>query len=102
MEIAVARNDQATLFTVQGSIDEAGAEEIKRCYRENNDPAVKEVVFDLGGASHIGSAGIGKLMLIYKEMALRGGQLMVVRASEPVFDLLTTVKLDTIFSITCN
>jgi anti-sigma B factor antagonist len=102
MEIKVARNDQTTQYTVQGSIDETGAEEIKRCYRENNDPAVKEVVFDIGGVNHIGSAGIGKLMLIYKEMALRGGHLKVVQASEPVYDLLATVKLDTIFSISRN
>ncbi len=59
----------------------------------------KEVVFDFKQVSHIGSAGIGKLLLFYRELEVNGGKLRVENASKTVYELLKLVELDSLFGI---
>ncbi len=99
MEIAVKQENGSARFEISGKIDETGAETLKQRFREINQPDLKNVVFDFRNVSHIGSAGIGKLLLFYKDLALKGGQLKIQNASQTVYELFTVLKLDTIFSI---
>ncbi len=59
----------------------------------------EEVVFDFKDVSHIGSAGIGKLLLFYRELALKGGTLKVENSSQTVSGLLKMVELDCLFGV---
>ena len=99
MEILVNREGDLLRFEIGGVIDERGAEDIKRRFGEMNASTLKEVVFDFRKVVHIGSAGIGKLLLFYKDLAIRGGNIRIENASETVYDLLRVLKLDTLFAI---
>jgi anti-anti-sigma factor len=99
MEISVSREGNLVRFEVGGVIDERGAEDIKRRFGELDASSFTDLVFDFGRVSHIGSAGIGKLLLFYKNLALRGGNISIENTSSTVFDLLRVLKLDTLFTI---
>lgn len=99
MEILVNREGELVRFEIGGVIDERGAEDIKRRFGELNTSSFKEVIFDFRKVKHIGSAGIGKLLLFYKDLAIRGGNIRIENASETVYDLLRVLKLDTLFLI---
>ncbi len=99
MDLAVTQEGDHIRFEVIGNVDEKGAEELKRRFRELNITNVREVIFDFGKVTHIGSAGIGKLLLFYKDLAVIGGSIRIINTSETVYELLTVLKLDTIFTI---
>ncbi len=99
MEVNVTQEGSSARFTLNGKIDESGAEELKARFLSLNRAALKEVVFDFKGVSHIGSAGIGKLLLFYKELAVSGGNIRITNVSDAIRDLFRVLKLDTIFTI---
>ena len=99
MNIQSTRENGRTLITIKGDIDELGAEEVKRVFRETATSSSTEVVVDFGGVTHIGSAGIGKLLVFYKDLAIRGSRLSLVRVPAPILLLMREMKLDTLFPI---
>ena len=99
MELIVTREGGQVFFEIGGDIDESGADKIKSRFRQLNTSAINEAVFDFSKVRHIGSAGIGKLLLIYKDLAINGGSLRIENASEAIYELMRVLKLDTIFKI---
>lgn len=100
MNTQIARNGQLTTITIQGDIDETGAEDIKRIFRDVGSSNAQQVSIDLKGVSHIGSSGIGKLLVFYKDLAIRGGALSLIHVPPAIALLMREMKLDTLFSIT--
>jgi anti-anti-sigma factor len=100
MEINIAQEgDKRVRFVISGKIDEAGAEKLKARFMELNRSALNEAVFDLKNVNHIGSAGIGKLLLFYKDLAVNGGGIRIVNVPSSIYDLFKVLKLDTIFDV---
>ncbi len=99
MDVNLTQEGSTARFAVNGKIDENGAEELKTRFMGLHRKNLQEVIFDFRNVSHIGSAGIGKLLLFYKELAVSGGNIRIINASEAVRDLFRVLKLDTIFSI---
>lgn len=99
MELTVTQEGSQARFVIDGKIDEHGAEELKARFQSLNRASVTEVVFDFKNVSHIGSAGIGKLLLFYKDLAVSGGSIRIEGASENICEMFRVLKLDTIFSI---
>jgi anti-sigma B factor antagonist len=99
MEISVTSEADRLRFEVKGEIDEKGAEDLKQRFRELNSASHKELIIDFHKVTHIGSAGIGKLLLFYKDMAVNGGKIRLENLSQTLYELFQTLKLDTIFII---
>ncbi len=99
MEVIITRDGNQARLEIKGDIDEPGAEDLKKRFRELKISLLREVTFDFKEVSHIGSAGIGKLLLFYKDLALNGGKMGIENVSETVYELFKVLKLDTIFSI---
>ncbi len=99
MQISISQTGDDTRIVVRGDIDERGAEELKRRFTELKFPKAARVTFDFSGVPHIGSSGIGKLLLFYKAVAADGGSIRIERVPADIYDLLQQLKLDTIFSI---
>jgi anti-anti-sigma factor len=101
MEIEVRKEPEGerVCFFLKGNIDEQGAAALKARFLETDEPALKDVVFDFTQVIHIGSAGIGKLLLFYKDLADRGGVIHIKNPTDAVYDLFKVLKLDTIFEI---
>lgn len=99
MELSVNKEGGLARFEVTGVIDEGGAEDIKRRFGELEIASLKEVVFDFRHVKHIGSAGIGKLLLFYKDLAMQGGVIRIENVSSSIFDLFKVLKLNELFTI---
>ena len=100
MQITITQSENSALITVNGEIDEHGAEEFKRRFAEVRLAANITVTLDFLGVTRIGSAGLGKLLLFYKSVESHGGVIRIERVSPFIFDLLTQLKLNKIFAIT--
>jgi len=99
MELTVTPQDKKVSIEIMGSIDERGAEEMKRRFLELDVSNLEEAVFDFSGVTFIGSAGIGKLLLFYKKLASHGGKIVINNMSKDIFTMFKVVKLDKIFDI---
>jgi anti-sigma B factor antagonist len=99
MELSVTSESDSVHFKVKGVIDEKGAEHLKQRFRELGSASFKELTIDFHEVTHIGSAGIGKLLLFYKGMAVKGGKIRLENLSQTLYELFMTLKLDTIFMI---
>lgn len=97
MEITVSRNENSGRVEIRGDVDEKGAELLKAKLREMAN--LKEVTIDMGDVAYIGSSGIGKLLLFYKNIAMQGGRVFLVNVQNDVLQLFRELKLDTIFVI---
>lgn len=100
MELSLSTTAKQAHIQISGTVDETGAEELKSRVQEIRLDSLEDLVFDFGAVQHIGSAGIGKLLLFYKDLAPHGGTLRIENPTAPIYDLLTTLKLDSIFKIT--
>jgi anti-sigma B factor antagonist len=100
MELSISKTNDQVRFEIQGDIDEPGAEILKTRFQELDKSNLRETTFDFKNVGYIGSAGIGKLLLIYKAMAEQGGHLKVENLSKANFDLFLELKLDQVFTIT--
>ena len=99
MNLETARDGKRARMALGGDIDEGGAEEMKRRFEEINDAGLMELVIDFSGVDYIGSAGIGKMLLFYQEMAPRGGSISIERVASQIHDLFVDMNLDAIFNI---
>ena len=100
VEIEVAREGTRAVVTVRGAIDEGGAEVMRQHFSELlQGETVEEVVLDMAGVSRIGSSGIGKILLFYKNLGLRGGRLVVRNLETHLYELFRELKLDTLFTV---
>ncbi len=99
MEVKVQHQGEHLCITVQGDIDEPGAEKLEDSFNHLDLSRVQEAVIDLKQVGHIGSAGIGRLLLLYKDLAVHGGDIRIVNVSGEVYDLLRIVKLDELMTI---
>lgn len=100
MNIAVTRENQVVRVALQGEIDELAAEELKNRLHDVALTAPQRVEIDFAGVTRIGSSGIGKLLVFYKDLALHGAVLALTRVPGPIFHLFREMKLDSIFAIT--
>lgn len=100
MNIETVRDGAQVRIVIQGIVDEKGADELKRQVGRLPFDEVREVAIDCRKVRHIGSSGIGKMLLIYKQLASRGGTFSVVNLPGPMFELFTELKLNTLFTIT--
>ena len=57
----------------------------------------KNLVFDLGGVTHIDSTGIGRFIDTYGRLNRIGGQIRLACSTGPVRDAFRVTRLDTVF-----
>jgi anti-sigma B factor antagonist len=59
----------------------------------------QQIVLNLGGVPYIDSAGLGQLIASSTTVARQGGQLRLLNVTKRVQDLLSIVKLLTVFDV---
>lgn len=99
MKISIANEAGKVIITVDGDINEKGSEELKNTFTQLQTAPTPYVVLNLSGVSQIGSSGIGKILLFYKNLAIKNSQLEVIGLSPLLFELFHELKLDSLFSI---
>lgn len=99
MDLSIAQHENSIIITIVGNIDEYGAQTLKETFLSAYESSIKTVVFDFKNVDHIGSAGIGKLLLIYKNVGINGGKIRIENTPKTIYDFLLMLKLDSVFSI---
>jgi anti-anti-sigma factor len=99
MDCAIIQEGNSARLVLKGEIDEKGAEEFKSRLQELLSGKIRDVVIDFDGISYIGSSGIGKILLFYKNLAVLGGQLQLINVKSDIYQLFRELKLDTIFAV---
>jgi anti-sigma B factor antagonist len=82
-----------------GDIDHEGAEKLKAAVATLSLQGKTAVIFDFRDVRHIGSAGLGKLLLFYKRLSVEKIEMRIESASPALLSLLRELRLDTLFTI---
>lgn len=88
MELQSKTTGDTVEFRLIGSVDEAGARELGKAFQKLPDQGVGQVVLDFAAVTYIGSAGVGKLLLLYKKVALSGGRISIEHIPGHIHTLL--------------
>ena len=100
MELSVNQENSRAHFHISGNIYEAEADQLKSEFKALNIQSIREVTIDFSKVEHIGSSGIGKLLLLYKDMAVLGGRIRIENLSAELHELFQAMKLDSLFTLT--
>lgn len=99
MDIKVEKGKDKTTVLLSGSIDIPGAEKLKQVLNQLLSEKVKEVSIDFEEVTFIGSSGIGKLLLFYKNFTSIGCKVKIVNLNSELRALFKTIKLDKLFNL---
>ncbi len=99
MEIHVNREASLTRVELSGSIDVEGAEVLKKSLGQLVGEGPREVEIDFKGVHFIGSSGIGKLLLFYKNFTAQGGKIRILHLNNDLQALFKAIRLDRLFNI---
>jgi anti-anti-sigma factor len=99
MDATVVTHGDTTRIHVIGAIDEKGANHLLATFKSVGLAGQKMISFDFGQVSHIGSAGMGKLLIFYQELSSRGLGMRVENAPADIQTLLREVAIDNLFQV---
>lgn len=99
MEIQVSENGKITTVKLKGDIFVEQGEELLEVFNGIIEKSPKEVVIDLNELKSITSSGIGKIVLLYKEMNKKGGKVRITGVNETIMQIFKIVKLDRLVEI---
>ncbi len=99
MDIKIEKGKDKTTVLLSGSIDIPGAEKLKQVLNQLLSEKVKEVSIDFEEVTFIGSSGIGKLLLFYKNFTSIGCRVRIVKLNSELKALFKTIKLDKLFNL---
>ena len=99
MELKVTQQGNKINIKVEGFIGELEAENLKNTFRELRLTPDSVISMDFEKVDHIGSAGLGKLLLIYKDVTMAEASFESIRTSSKVKELIKIVNLDKLFSV---
>lgn len=92
LEIKVDEDKVSVLL--EGDLTASVAPELKAALGEALGSGALRVEFDLGKTTIIDSTGIGLLIATYNSVTSKGGSVQVVKASEDIFRLLQSMRLE--------
>lgn len=99
MHVKTAVDGKKTVMNVSGSIDIPGSEQLKKSLTKVLESDSDELTIDFEEVNFIGSSGIGKLLLFYKNFTARGGKISIINLNKEITMLFKAIKLDKLFNI---
>ena len=99
MDVKMTVESNETLMAVSGSVDIPGAERLKKSLTKVLESESKEITIDFEEVNFIGSSGIGKLLLFYKNFTAKGGRIKIINLNKEITMLFKAIKLDKLFNI---
>jgi len=99
MHVKTTVEGKKTIMDVSGSIDIPGAEQLKKALTKVLESDSDEITIDFNEVNFIGSSGIGKLLLFYKNFTAKGGRITIINLNKEITMLFKAIKLDKLFNI---
>jgi len=100
MDIRVSFDNNTATLTITGEIDTKASSDLSEHFKEimDND-AVSYVDINLQKVPNISSAGIGKILKLFKYLNIKGGSMRITGISPELYKLFKEIHLDRIISI---
>ena len=99
MELNINQVNGAVKISIIGAVDNENAEELKNQFQELLEKEFQEAVFDLSFVPFITSSGIGKFLILYKNLISRGRKMRIKGINDNLLELFQSIKLDQLFPI---
>jgi anti-anti-sigma factor len=99
MDIAKTVDKSNVRFALRGALDRKGAEALEKEFQSLEIPKIRLLELDFAQVPTLDSAGIGKLLMIHKEMAIQGGNVRILNASDDITLLLMELNLKALFGV---
>jgi anti-sigma B factor antagonist len=99
MDLEIKTFGQRIEMRISGSLDQPAADKMKSAFEGLNLSDTKEVVIDMADVGYIGSAGVGKFLLLYKNIPRREASISLMNLSEEIYTLLSEMQLESIFTL---
>ena len=99
LDIKTIKRDGELLLTLSGEINQLGAEKLKKSLGGLDLTGVRKVTVDFKQVTYIGSAGVGKLLLLYKNLPSPDATMTLVGLSPDIMHLFREMELDAIFTL---
>ncbi len=87
------------LMVVDGFLNSENASVLQEKLNEVLQSDARYLDIDMFECKNISSIGIGKLLLFYKDFIGKGGEIEVIRSSQPIYDLFNMLKLNQLFLV---
>ncbi len=88
VKINMKKQGKQVCISISGAIDELGAEEMERIFRDRDIQSAEKVVLDFREVGYVGSAGVGALLLLYKRIAPGNGEVVIENIPTDIYRLL--------------
>jgi len=99
MYIKVLESEGKLVVRVKGDIYIDQADELLETFNNIIEKGPEEVLLDLKGLKSITSSGIGKIVLLYKELQKKKGVLKIEGVNDTIMEIFKIVKLDKLVEI---
>jgi anti-anti-sigma regulatory factor len=99
LELTLTFNGKKALLVVNGMVTTDNAHLLHNEFENVLNKNVEELDIDFSQCRILCSTGIGKLMMFTQTFIPKGGKVQIIKCSENVYDLFTTIKLDQILTI---
>ncbi len=99
MDITLSIDNNVAVMKIEGAVTSDNAYMFQSKLDELIASDATQLDLDLSTCRNISSSGIGKLLIFYKKFMKRNGKIEIVKSSPTVYELLTTIKLDQLFTI---
>ena len=99
MDIRSAKQGGDLLITLAGEIDQVGSEKLKTALGNLDLSGVLAVKVDMSGVTYVGSAGVGKLLLLYKNLPSPDTPMHLTGLSPDILHLFREMELDEVFTL---
>ena len=99
MELKTQKQGDVLHFSLAGLVDEQGARLLKDHFEAIEPHSIKEIVLDCAAVTFIGSAGIGKLLVLYNRVAKNSVKIRLINLHREILENFKSMKLDQLFSL---
>jgi anti-anti-sigma factor len=99
MDISVTEDKSGTTVRLRGDIYVEQGDELMKAFNALIEKKPGEVVIDLSELHTITSSGIGKIVLLYKELGKNDGKVRITGVNDTIMQIFKIVKLDKLMDI---
>lgn len=95
----IRNTDGKMMVTIAGRVDNEGALPFQEALDKTFEVNPRSVTLDLSEVAFINSTGIGKLLLFYKRVKNRSGEIAITGINDDVYTLFKAIRLDKLIPI---
>ena len=93
MKLNVTRHGEVLKVVIEGAVNIEDVEPLKTRLRELEGEKFREVILDLAQVPHMASAGIGKLLIFYKNLMIRDQKMSIKGIDGELAKLFKSLQL---------